>query len=45
MITLWGLRLGVYLLFTRVFGHPEEGGYVAPEKSGDQYPLKFLLFR
>lgn len=27
MVTVWGLRLGLYLLFTRVIGHPEEGRY------------------
>src|SRR5580704_9371962 len=27
MVMLWGLRLGLYLLFTRVNGQPEEGRY------------------
>ena len=28
MAGLWGLRLALFLLFTRVIGHPEEGRYV-----------------
>jgi steroid 5-alpha reductase family enzyme len=45
MTALWGLRLGGYLLFTRVFGHPEEGRYVTlREKWKTNIPLKFLLF-
>lgn len=42
---IWGLRLSVYLLFTRVFGHPEEGRYVALRakwKTGIGW--KFLIF-
>jgi steroid 5-alpha reductase family enzyme len=27
MVVLWGVRLGFYLLFTRVNGQPEEGRY------------------
>ena len=27
MVMLWGLRLGLYLLFTRATGQPEEGRY------------------
>lgn len=45
MATLWGLRLGGYLLFTRVFGHAEEGRYVALRASWkSNIPFKFLLF-
>ena len=45
MATLWGLRLGGYLLFTRVFGHPEEGRYVALRaRWKSNIPFKFLLF-
>lgn len=45
MTTLWGLRLGGYLLFTRVFGHPEEGRYVALRaKWKTNVGFKFLLF-
>ena len=45
MAMLWGLRLALYLLFTRVIGHPEEGRYVQlrHEWSGN-LPLKFLAF-
>jgi steroid 5-alpha reductase family enzyme len=42
---VWGLRLSLYLLFTRVFGHPEEGRYVALRakwKTGIGW--KFLIF-
>ena len=45
MTILWGLRLGGYLLFTRVFGYPEEGRYVAlREKWKTNVSFKFLLF-
>jgi steroid 5-alpha reductase family enzyme len=45
MAALWGLRLAIYLLFTRVIGHPEEGRYVQLRREwGDYQPLKFLLF-
>jgi len=45
MAALWGLRLAIYLLFTRVIGHPEEGRYVQLRREwGGHLPLKFLLF-
>jgi steroid 5-alpha reductase family enzyme len=45
MAVLWGLRLAIYLLFTRVIGHPEEGRYVQLRREwGGNLPLKFLLF-
>jgi steroid 5-alpha reductase family enzyme len=45
MAALWGLRLGLYLLFTRVIGHPEEGRYVQLRREwGGNMALKFLLF-
>jgi len=45
MAMLWGLRLGLYLLFTRVTGQPEEGRYAElRRKWGSNAGLKFLLF-
>ena len=45
MALLWGLRLALYLLFTRVVGHPEEGRYVQLRREwGGNLPLKFLAF-
>ncbi len=45
MAALWGLRLGIFLLFTRVIGHREEGRYVQLRREwGGNLPLKFLLF-
>ena len=45
MALFWGLRLALYLLFTRVIGHPEEGRYVELRKQWrTNIPLKFLLF-
>ena len=45
MAILWGLRLALYLLFTRVIGHPEEGRYVQLRREwGGNLPLKFLAF-
>jgi steroid 5-alpha reductase family enzyme len=45
MALLWGLRLALYLLFTRVIGHPEEGRYVQLRREwGGSLPLKFLAF-
>lgn len=45
MALLWGLRLALYLLFTRVIGHPEEGRYVQLRREwGGNLPLKFLAF-
>lgn len=45
MAIVWGLRLALYLLFTRVIGKPEEGRYVQLRKQWQtNIPLKFLLF-
>lgn len=45
MAVVWGLRLALYLLFTRVIGHPEEGRYVELRRQWrTSIPLKFLLF-
>lgn len=45
MAVIWGLRLGIYLLFTRVNGQPEEGRYVEiRRKWGTHIGLKFLAF-
>jgi steroid 5-alpha reductase family enzyme len=45
MALAWGLRLALYLLFTRVIGQPEEGRYVQLRKQWrTNIPLKFLLF-
>jgi steroid 5-alpha reductase family enzyme len=45
MAVTWGLRLALYLLFTRVIGHAEEGRYVELRKQWrTNIPLKFLLF-
>ena len=45
MALVWGLRLALYLLFTRVIGHPEEGRYVQLRREwGGNLPLKFLAF-
>jgi steroid 5-alpha reductase family enzyme len=45
MSMLWGLRLALYLLFTRVINQPEEGRYVQLRKQwGNHIALKFLLF-
>lgn len=45
MASVWGLRLALYLLLTRVVGHPEEGRYVELRKQWrTNIPLKFLLF-
>jgi steroid 5-alpha reductase family enzyme len=45
MALIWGLRLGFYLLLTRVIGHPEEGRYVElRRKWGSNIAFKFLLF-
>jgi steroid 5-alpha reductase family enzyme len=42
---LWGLRLGLYLLFTRVLGHPEEGRYVQLRKEwGTRAEIKLFFF-
>jgi steroid 5-alpha reductase family enzyme len=45
MAVVWGLRLSLYLLFTRVIGHPEEGRYVQLRREwGGNLALKFLAF-
>ena len=45
MAIIWGMRLGFYLLFTRVNGQPEEGRYIElRRKWGSNIGLKFLLF-
>jgi len=45
MAVVWGVRLGFYLLFTRVNGQPEEGRYVElRRKWGSNIGFKFLLF-
>lgn len=45
MAAIWGLRLAIYILFTRVIGHPEEGRYVQLRREwGGNLPLKFLAF-
>lgn len=45
MAILWGLRLGCYLLFTRVLGFPEEGRYAALRaKWKTNIGWKFLIF-
>jgi len=45
MALVWGLRLALYLLLTRVIGHPEEGRYVQLRKQWrTNIPMKFLLF-
>jgi steroid 5-alpha reductase family enzyme len=46
MASVWGLRLALYLLFTRVIGHPEEGRYVQLRKQWrNNISLKFLFFK
>ena len=45
MGAVWGLRLSLYLLLTRVIGHPEEGRYVELRRKWvTNIPLKFLMF-
>lgn len=45
MADVWGVRLGLYLLLSRVIGHPEEGRYVElRRKWGSNIALKFLVF-
>jgi steroid 5-alpha reductase family enzyme len=42
---IWGLRLALHLLLTRVIGQPEEGRYVQLRKEWQtNIPLKFLAF-
>ncbi len=43
--SLWGLRLGLYLLFTRILGHTEEGRYQNLRKTWNKHTsVKFFLF-
>jgi steroid 5-alpha reductase family enzyme len=45
MGSVWGLRLALYLLFTRVLGEPEESRYVELRRQwGSNASLNFLLF-
>jgi steroid 5-alpha reductase family enzyme len=45
MALVWGLRLALFLLFTRIIGHPEEGRYVELRRQWRTHvALKFLLF-
>ena len=45
MSTTWGLRLAIYLLTTRIIGHPEEGRYRELRRQWKtNIPFKFLLF-
>jgi steroid 5-alpha reductase family enzyme len=45
MAVAWGMRLALYLLFTRVIGHPEEGRYVELRRQWrTSIPLKFRFF-
>jgi steroid 5-alpha reductase family enzyme len=44
MVVLWGIRLGFYLMYTRVNGQPEEGRYAElRRKWGASAGLRFLL--
>jgi steroid 5-alpha reductase family enzyme len=45
MVSFWGVRLAVYLLFSRVIGKPEEGRYVQLRREWKTHlPLRFLFF-
>jgi len=45
MAAFWGLRLGVYLFFSRVAGKPEEGRYLQLRREWKTHlPLRFLFF-
>jgi steroid 5-alpha reductase family enzyme len=45
MSAVWGLRLAIYLLTTRIIGHPEEGRYQELRREWKtNIPLKFLAF-
>lgn len=45
MAAVWGMRLGIYLLVTRIIGHPEEGRYQELRRQWKtSIPFKFLLF-
>jgi steroid 5-alpha reductase family enzyme len=45
MTAIWGFRLAIFLLATRIIGHPEEGRYQELRRQWKtNIPLKFLLF-
>ncbi len=45
MSAIWGLRLAIYLLATRVIGHAEEGRYQELRRQWKtKIPFKFLVF-
>jgi steroid 5-alpha reductase family enzyme len=45
MAAIWGLRLAMHLLTSRIIGHPEEGRYQELRRQWKtNIPLKFLLF-
>ena len=45
MAGFWGVRLAIYLLFSRVLGKPEEGRYVQLRREWKtNLPLRFLFF-
>ena len=45
MSGVWGLRLAIHLLTTRIIGHPEEGRYQELRRQWKtNIPFKFLLF-
>jgi steroid 5-alpha reductase family enzyme len=45
MAAIWGFRLAIYLVVTRVIGHPEEGRYQELRRQWKtNIPFKFLLF-
>ena len=45
MAAIWGLRLSIYLLTTRIIGHPEEGRYQELRRQWKtNIRFKFLLF-
>ena len=45
MSAIWGVRLAIFLLVTRIIGHPEEGRYQELRRKWiTNLPLKFLAF-
>jgi steroid 5-alpha reductase family enzyme len=45
MSAIWGLRLAIHLLTSRIIGHPEEGRYQELRRQWKtNIPFKFLLF-
>ncbi len=45
MAVIWGMRLAIHLLASRIIGHPEEGRYQELRRQWKtNIPLKFLLF-